>query len=430
MATGANDPGSAPSAGEATGPLIVSLADLIAGGRLEWYEAVAIAQSLCKAIFESADYNGPSTVDAANVFLGSGGSVMAVPGLQSPATAVPRVAKILGDLLPDFHRRSTFHEVLSAATSSPPAYASLEEFSNALAAFERPNRAEIIRGVHQRWRTSAASPVPAHSGTLDRLTPQTTTATVATPFAPKATPAAPKQAAVPKSTRPRLKLSTPQASALAGIVAIIVGFVVWGVRAGQRTAIPVAPDASQATDGTSDANGTQSVGSKPTAVPAPRVAPVNPAASKQSAGQRPSTPTPVARSATGTTPTVITRPPDSTATAASGAGDDSPSVPPTVADSRIYSTQDLDVVPPIVNRPQQLWRMSGGAQTAPPVSVMVVVNERGTVESAQAMQPQNNLGDAMAVTMSLSAVKTWHFSPALRNGVPVKYRQIVSVTLR
>ncbi len=88
------------------------------------------------------------------------------------------------------------------------------------------------------------------------------------------------------------------------------------------------------------------------------------------------------------------------------------------------------MVPPIVNRPQQLWRMSGGAQTAPPVSVMVVVNERGTVESAQAMQPQNNLGDAMAVTMSLSAVKTWHFSPALRNGVPVKYRQIVSVTLR
>jgi hypothetical protein len=95
-----------------------------------------------------------------------------------------------------------------------------------------------------------------------------------------------------------------------------------------------------------------------------------------------------------------------------------------------YTASDLDVVPPIPESPQRLWRVPTTARREDLVMIDIIVNERGTVESARVQEQPSNLADALAVTMSLSAAKSWRFHPAMKDGLPVKYRQFISLTLR
>jgi TonB family protein len=64
------------------------------------------------------------------------------------------------------------------------------------------------------------------------------------------------------------------------------------------------------------------------------------------------------------------------------------------------------------------------------VMIEVVLDEEGNVESVRTLDAPQSLGDAAMVTMSLHAVKSWRFQPALKDGRPVKYRQQIPVTLR
>jgi len=57
------------------------------------------------------------------------------------------------------------------------------------------------------------------------------------------------------------------------------------------------------------------------------------------------------------------------------------------------------------------------------------VDERGSVRSVRAVERTDSLADAVALTMSLSAVKSWHFTPALKDGRPVKYRLSLTLTI-
>jgi hypothetical protein len=95
-----------------------------------------------------------------------------------------------------------------------------------------------------------------------------------------------------------------------------------------------------------------------------------------------------------------------------------------------FSASDLDVVPPVPDTSQILWRMPASSRAADLVAIEIVVNEHGAVESVKAIDRTNNIADAFALTMSLSAAKSWHFHPALKDGLPVKYRQIIPLTMR
>ena len=166
MESGLDDAGPVES-----GPLsdsIVSLADMLARDvRFEWYEALATTLQLCHGITQSTEQTGPTTLQLDNIYVAPVGDVVALTRPQHPATAVPRVAHLFGDMLPDFHRRTTFQAVIAEATSDPPGYASLEALAEALAPFERPHRVEIVRGVYQRWRLAAATALPPESDALD-----------------------------------------------------------------------------------------------------------------------------------------------------------------------------------------------------------------------------------------------------------------------
>jgi hypothetical protein len=92
---------------------------------------------------------------------------------------------------------------------------------------------------------------------------------------------------------------------------------------------------------------------------------------------------------------------------------------------RIYSADDVNVVPPIALRqvfPPFPARLVPAGQGV----VEVVVDETGIVESTSLRQPVNPQYDAIV----LGAAKTWLYKPASLDGVPVKYRKMIQVVLR
>jgi hypothetical protein len=52
----------------------------------------------------------------------------------------------------------------------------------------------------------------------------------------------------------------------------------------------------------------------------------------------------------------------------------------------------------------------------------VIVSEQGMVERARLVTPAKRMPDMMI----LSSAKVWEFSPALKDGRPVRYRLILS----
>ena len=92
---------------------------------------------------------------------------------------------------------------------------------------------------------------------------------------------------------------------------------------------------------------------------------------------------------------------------------------------RIYSADDVNVVPPLALR--QVFPPFPARMVPPGQGVVeVVVDETGIVESAALRQPVNPQYDAIV----LGAAKTWLYKPATLDGVPVKYRKMIQVVLR
>ena len=94
--------------------------------------------------------------------------------------------------------------------------------------------------------------------------------------------------------------------------------------------------------------------------------------------------------------------------------------------SRVYSALDADVMPPSPLRPQKL-DLARAAGAADQGMIEFVVDASGTVEAAKATRSPRTLADSLFLTTALHAVKSWRFSPALKDGSPVASRQLVAV---
>jgi TonB family protein len=92
---------------------------------------------------------------------------------------------------------------------------------------------------------------------------------------------------------------------------------------------------------------------------------------------------------------------------------------------RIYTSRDAEVVPPLVIR-QALPPFPGPALVGKLGLIDVVIDENGDVESARVVQTVTAQYDKLA----LAATKNWHYQPATLNGVPVKYRKPIQVTVK
>jgi hypothetical protein len=91
--------------------------------------------------------------------------------------------------------------------------------------------------------------------------------------------------------------------------------------------------------------------------------------------------------------------------------------PPAEERLPIYSEADADVVPAKLLTPQK-----GGPSfrniTADVNRMEIVVSPQGRVEQVKLVTPPKRMTDMLM----LSGAKTWRFSPALKNGQPVRYR--------
>jgi hypothetical protein len=92
---------------------------------------------------------------------------------------------------------------------------------------------------------------------------------------------------------------------------------------------------------------------------------------------------------------------------------------------KIYSAADHEVTPPAVLR-QDLPPYPGQVLLPRQGVLEVVIDESGMVEAALMRVAVANNYDPLAV----AATRNWRFRPAMLNGMPVKYRKAIQVTIR
>jgi hypothetical protein len=103
-----------------------------------------------------------------------------------------------------------------------------------------------------------------------------------------------------------------------------------------------------------------------------------------------------------------------------------PPQPRAPAAPQIYGPDDVNVRPPAVIR-QVLPAFEFQMLVPPsPGSVEIVIDERGMVESAMMRKSIFPRYDAQVI----EATRTWEYQPALLNGVPVKYRKAVNISVK
>jgi type II secretory pathway pseudopilin PulG len=108
--------------------------------------------------------------------------------------------------------------------------------------------------------------------------------------------------------------------------------------------------------------------------------------------------------------------PASAAAAVSPAGD----AGSTVIDETIYSAQDRDVVPPRAS--ERLPAPTFSEWTTRSNEMEVIVSETGAVERVRLVTPPQRMPDVLV----LSRAKMWKFTPAMKDGKPVRYRLLMT----
>lgn len=101
-----------------------------------------------------------------------------------------------------------------------------------------------------------------------------------------------------------------------------------------------------------------------------------------------------------------------------------PTTPPPPSYKKIYDGSERNIVPPITIR-QQLPSFPGRIIGPMHGSLDVVIDAAGTVESATMRVSVNSFYD----TLAIAATKTWKYQPASLDGVPVRFRKIIQISL-
>ncbi len=92
---------------------------------------------------------------------------------------------------------------------------------------------------------------------------------------------------------------------------------------------------------------------------------------------------------------------------------------------RVYSAGDPKVVPPIIIR-QELPPFPGQPLVAKLGQLEIVIDEAGLVESATMRELVAQGYDNLA----LAATRTWRYRPASFDGVPVKFRKTIQISVK
>lgn len=99
-------------------------------------------------------------------------------------------------------------------------------------------------------------------------------------------------------------------------------------------------------------------------------------------------------------------------------------VPAWLYDERVYSSDDPGVVPPRPLQPLLPRDVPRGVDPNRLGIVEFVVDQAGDVEVVDLVRESGNIHESML----LAVIKAWRFEPAMKDGLPVKFRQRVRVT--
>jgi TonB family protein len=92
--------------------------------------------------------------------------------------------------------------------------------------------------------------------------------------------------------------------------------------------------------------------------------------------------------------------------------------------NRVYEPTDMSVVPPITIR-QTVPPFNGRLLRGATAAVEVIINEKGGVDSASMIVPLNPAFDRSVI----DAARSWQYRPATLNGIPVKYRKRLQLSV-
>ena len=387
---------------------------------VDWFEAVALSRAVSDRVTQQ--YDGQSVPDLHQIELGGDGQVMISSAVET-REPVRRLGQLLQALLTQSEPPVQLRLMVGQATAPEPSFGTVQDFSDALGYFERPDRIGVLRRLYAR--ASLATEVPAAMmPTVDTMAPLRSEE-----------PAPTRQAAaIPVDKRQAALVAT----VLIAIAAAGWTYIKLGTSARAENVSALAVRASDAlggavVSGLSKASETVGLGRLAPADPAgsvpPTPLPVPPlAASASKAGSRASS-----RGKPNEAGPLLVFDLDTAPVLIAGAAPISP-VPPLPADGaepdgideRIYSSSDPTVTAPVGVRPQLPRVLPSDISKNQLSQIELIIGPDGTVESVRLFGPRTGVREGML----LSAAKAWTFQPAMKDGKPVSYRKFVWLVLQ
>ena len=393
---------------------------------IQWYEAVALVREVADRLVSGS--NDRAVPELQQVRLSPQGHVE-VLGVMPTDEPVRRMGQLLQAMLAHTEAPVQLRLLITQATSPAPPYPSIREYSDALGFFERPERSTVLQSLASR--VAAAGAVAGERGiTLDSVAPLPTSS----------------KDKEEKRHQPTARKSRSRAWAFALVALVILavsGAGFWYARKrgigpqNREQATALADKASNAVgsaimSGASMVTETLGLGRIVPAkdatdpAPTPLVDPPSAAVAKTSQPRQreaAATPDPM--------PAIVAfdlepSPPAAPASAlqpAPVATTDSAAAEPTRHDETIYSVNTPAVVPPVGIRPKLARQLPPDFDPSRLGRVELIIGADGSVQSAKLLGPPRTVNDGLF----LSVAKAWTFQPALRAGVPVRYRKTIWV---
>jgi len=402
---------------------------LARGVPIRWDEAVALLQEILDTVTKAGGANAliPGFED---IIIDRDGAVTIQGGRRGERGPVA-AGRALHALLATADIPVPLRLFVTQA-NAPETHESLQSFADGLAYFGRPGRHELIRAIYGRYRTSA--PAAASSTGRPATSPplaqppraDQTPERHRTPAPPWLLPAAAVFAIVSLGAViwfGVLGRSSSTASAVTQAKAAM-GTIATALQGAPKPSTSKTVSAEKAPAGPPD-KARPSLRSQQSSAQGTRVPPRNVAASPKNMGDG-SFATPSVESLLAAQRPSQAPPPESTAPAA---------LPITVAReyvvapresaaTTIYSPADADVQPPVMMYPSlpPAVFVNKDADVVVVNRMELVVAADGSVERVRLLNGPTRMPDMML----LSGAKLWKFTPAVKDGVPVRYRTTVT----
>ena len=408
----------------------VRVSDVLARGvAIRWDEAVALLQEILETVTTAGGANAPIP-GFEDIIIDREGAVTLHGGRRGERGPVA-AGRALHALLATADIPVPLRLFVTQA-NAPETHESLQSFADGLAYFGRPGRDELIRAIYERYRTSApaAASSPGRPATPPPLphTPRAdqTPERHRTPAPPWLIPAAAVLAIVSLGAVIWFGVLGGSSSAASAVTQAkaAMGTVATALQGTPKPATSTTVSADKAPAGSPD-KARPSLRSQQSSAQVTRVPPRNVAASPKNLGDG-SFATPSVESLLAAQRPSQAPPPESTAPAA---------LPITVAReyvvapresaaTTIYSPADADVQPPVMMYPSlpPAVFVNKDADVVVVNRMELVVAADGSVERVRLLNGPTRMPDMML----LSGAKLWKFTPAVKDGVPVRYRTTVT----